>query len=516
MAPQLSSTKTQLRNIWGEKRLVGICLFIALAQFQYGYDSAAVSGFQSMPGFLAVFGYADPTNPIGYNLTTQVQTLLQSLISVGAFVSCLIIFKFGGQISPRSGLWVASLLGAVSIAIQIGSDHIAALYVGRVLLGLSNGFYSTYSVVYIGESAPAYLRGAVIGMVAFQIYFGSLIGILVDNYTHVYAGQKSYQIPLGVMFAIPIIISIGLLFLPETPRHYVATNQEDRAAEAIRRLRGVRDDSQLGEEVAIMKTSWLEEVESHSSVHVLDAFRGTDLRRTLLTISAALAQAATGMLFMSHFSVYLFVQAGVGKPFTWVTVSLGIALSGTILSFPGVRFFDRRHLLIGCSLVNFAVLLAISIVYTVALGTSAAGKCMIGLSCIFVWMYGFGQAPVLWALQTELASQRLRSQTVGFAQGCTFAASWVSSYCSPYFINPEALNWGPKYFYVWAGSNFILAIFVFFWMPETRGRSLEQIDELFDKKVPARRFKRYVTDLQQTDTDDYMAEKPEVEKVETV
>ena len=58
MAPQ-SSTNTQLHTIRGEKRVVAICLFIALAQFQYGYDSAAVSGFQSMPGFLAIFGYVD-------------------------------------------------------------------------------------------------------------------------------------------------------------------------------------------------------------------------------------------------------------------------------------------------------------------------------------------------------------------------------------------------------------------------------------------------------------------------
>jgi MFS family permease len=428
-------------------------------------------------------------------------------------VSCLVIFKFGGQISPRSGLWAASVLGAVSIAAQIGSDHIVALYVGRVLLGLSNGFYATYSVIYIGESAPAYLRGAVIGMVAFQIYFGSLIGILVDNYTHVYAGRKSYQIPLAVMFAVPVIISTGLFFLPETPRYYVATGQDDKAAGAIRRLRGVKDEDQLRQQVTIMKNSWLEEMESITSAHILDAFRGTNLRRTLLTISVALGQAATGMFFMSAFSVYLYVQAGVGNPFTWVTVSLGIALSGTIMSFPGVRFLDRRHLLISCSLINFAVLLAISIVYTISPGTPAAGKCMIGLCCVFIWMYGFGQAPVLWALQTEIPSQRLRSQTVGLSQGCSFAASWVSSYCSPYFINPEALNWGPKYFYVWASSNLILAVFAFFCVPETRGRSLEQIDEFFDKGVPARKFKDYITDIQQVDADDYMEEKSAEDKL---
>ena len=442
------------------------------------------------------------------------QTLIQSLISVGSFVSCLVIFKFGGKISPRAGLGAASLLGAVSVAVQIGSEHIAALYVGRVLLGLSNGFYSTYSVIYIGESAPAYLRGPMIGMVAFQIYFGALIGILVDNFTAVHTGRKSYQIPLGVMFVVPVLLSAALFFLPETPRYYVATGQEEKAAAAIQKLRGVKDGDQLHEDVAIMKKAWLEERETGSSVHFMDAFRGTDLRRTLLTIAVALGQAASGMFFMSAFSVYFFAQAGVGKPFTWVTVSLGIALSGAILSFPAVRFLDRRHLLIGSSLVNFAVLLAIAIVYTVAPESGASGKVLIGLCCVFVWVYGFAQGPVLWALHTEIPSQRLRSQTVGLSQGVTFVASWVSSYCSPYFINPLALNWGPKYLYIWGCSNFILAVFVFFFIPETRGRSLEQLDELFSKEVPARKFKGYVTDLQQVDADDYIEGKTLEEKVE--
>ncbi|KAF4445448.1 High-affinity glucose transporter RGT2, partial [Fusarium albosuccineum] len=182
----------------------------------------------SMPGFLAVFGYVDPANPIGYNISTKVQTLLQSLISLGALAACIVIFKFGSFISPRVGLWVASLVGVVSVAAQIGSTNLAALYFGRILLGFSNGFYSTYSAIYIGESAPAYLRGAAIGMV-------------------------------------------------------------------------LRDD------IAIMKNAWLEETEMRSLTHLLDAFRGADLRRILLSIAAAVSQAATGVYFISAFLVYFFV-----------------------------------------------------------------------------------------------------------------------------------------------------------------------------------------------------------------
>ncbi|RSL58916.1 hypothetical protein CEP53_005985 [Fusarium sp. AF-6] len=430
-----SPANAQLHSVWSEKRLIAICLFIALAQLQYGYDSAAIAGFQSMPGFLAVFGYVDPTNPIGYNISTKVQTLLQSLISLGALAACISIFKFGSFISPRLGLWIASLMSAVSVAAQIGSTSIAALYFGRILLGFSNGFYSTYSAIYIGESTPAYLRGAAIGMVVLQINLGALMGIVVDNFTQVLTSRLSYQIPLAVMFAIPVLMTIGLIFLPETPRYYISKGQDDKAEAAIRKLRHITDEARLRDDIAI-------------------------------------------------------------------------ALTGNILSFPAVRFFNRRHLLMTASAVNSMCMLGMAIAYTVSpVGSPTAGKVLVGLSIVFVWVYGLGQGPVLWALQTEIPSQRLRAQTVGFSQGASFLVSWLSAYCSPYFINPEALNWGPKYCYIWAGGNLILAIFTFFFIPETRGRSLEQLDELFEKRLAAWKFQSYVTDLQQPDTDNFVGKK---------
>ncbi|KAM5347442.1 hypothetical protein ACJ41O_010447 [Fusarium nematophilum] len=396
----------------------------------------------------------------------------------------------------------------------MGSTHVGALYVGRLLLGFSNGFFTTYSAIYMGESAPAILRGPVIGMVMLQVSFGALIGILVDNYTQVYLSRISYQIPLAVMFAIPVLISIGLFFLPETPRYYVSKGQYDNAARAIRKLRGVTDELQIREAVEVMKSSWIAETDMNSSVHLLDAFRGPDLRRTLLSIAASVGQTASGIIFISAFSVYFFVQAQIGSPFRWVIISLAIGLTGNMLSFLALRFIPRRHLLFTTSLLNCAAMLGMAIVYTVSSpGSASAGKVLVSLSIIFTWVYSVGQGPVLWALETEVPSQRLRSQTVGLAQGVNFVFGWLSSYCTPYFINPESLNWGPKYCYIWGGSNLILAVFVFLFVPETKGRSLEQLDELFEKRVPARRFSSYVTDIRQADADNPMTSKHDTEAV---
>ncbi|KAL2195184.1 general substrate transporter [Corynascus similis CBS 632.67] len=488
------------RRIFAERRVIIICFLIALGQFQYGYDSAAVAGFQSMPGFLEVYGYVDPTNPIGFNIRTDVQRLIQSLMNVGGFLAAVAIYAAHTRVSRRAGLWAGCAFGFLSISLQLGLRNLAGLYAGRLLLGVSNGFLVPYCVTYMTESAPSLLRGPIVGMSTFQTSLGALFGLLVDNYSQPYGGTASWIIPLGVMYVVPAFLSVLLLFLPDTPRFYVTQGREEAAMRAIRRLRGIRDETRLRAEVEDIRSAYLMEQEIHAGVHLSDMFKGPDLRRTLLSYGANIAGIATGVTFMAGFSVYLFVQARVGSPFVWVMISLAIALTGNMLAFPAMRYFGRRELLVFTSLISSAMMFGMAIVYTASGGASpGASKALVALSIVYTWVYGIGQGPVLWALGTEIPSQRLRSQTVGTASGLNFVAAWLVSFFTPYFINPDQLGWGPKYGYIWGGSNLIVGLWTFFFVPETKGRSLEQLDELFEKGVAARKFSSFVLERQLVD-----------------
>jgi hypothetical protein len=176
-------------------------------------------------------------------------------------------------------------------------------------------------------------------------------------------------------------------------------------------------------------------------------------------------------------------------------VGIAIGMTGNAAAFPAMRYFTRRYLLMLFSLLSSILMFAMAIVYTKApVGNISAGKCLVAFSIIYTWTYGVGQGPVMWAVATEVPSQRLRSQTVGIASGVNFIFGWLVSFCTPYFINPTKLNWGPKYGYIWGGSNLIIIVFVFLFVPETKGRSLEQLDEMFAKKVPTRKFREFVTE----------------------
>jgi SP family sugar:H+ symporter-like MFS transporter len=422
-------------------------------------------------------------------------------MNVGGFVSAALIYGFGMRMSRRVGIWIGCGLGMLSVSVMIGVTSFGGLYAGRLLLGMSNGFLVPYSVTYMTESAPSLLRGSVVGMSTFQTSLGALFGILVDNYTNPRGVDRSaFQIPLAVMYVVPTFLALFMLALPDTPRYHVAHDRPEAAMASIRRLRGITDQAVLRAEVDDIQATYQAERDLHHGVHLADMFRGPDLRRTLLSYGCTVGQTATGVNFLAGFSVYLFVQANVGSPFVWVMISLAIALTGNMLAFPAMRFVGRRELLVWCSVISSIMMFGMAVVYTVTdPESSEAGKALVALSIVYTWVYGVGQGPVLWALSTEIPSQRLRPQTVGTASGVNFFFGWLTAFFTPYFINPDQLNWGPKYGYIWGGSNLALAAWAYFLVPETKDRSLEQLDELFEKRVPARKFSSFVLERRLVD-----------------
>ena len=130
-------TKTSL---WENRKSVFICSLVATASFQYGLDFSLIGGFQAMTGFLEVYGVADPTSPLGWNLTVIVQQLISSLMTLGAFVGSLCAGPVSGWLNRRWSLFIGTVLCLISLIIMIATTHIGALYFARLLLGIAKYF----------------------------------------------------------------------------------------------------------------------------------------------------------------------------------------------------------------------------------------------------------------------------------------------------------------------------------------------------------------------------------------
>ncbi|KAH7061691.1 general substrate transporter [Paraphoma chrysanthemicola] len=496
-------------TLFANRKCLLICSAVAIASMQYGLDSAAVGGLQAMPGFLMVFGYEDPTSPLGYGISSTVQQLMTSLMNLGACVSAIVAGPFGAYFGRRPALWLACLVCCAAVALQIGSTSPAGLYVGRFFLGFSNGFFVVFSTVYCSEAAPAHLREIMVGLFSWYVNVGSILGSTVDNYTKHHLNKLSYRIPLACMFIVPTILIISLFFVPESPRWLLHHDNPDAARKSLEKLRFDHGD-QLELEWAEMVRGVNEERRIAKSTAFLDMFKGHDLRRTLLCYATIASQAASGVWFFISYSTYFFTIAGITKAFEYTIMLTCVGFVGVHLGLYSLKnLCGRRTVMILGALSCGLCQLATGISSSVAPGSVTTGNVLVAFTALFNFCYNAGVGSASSPLATEMVSSRLRASTVGSANALGYFLSWLVGFCSPYFINPEDLNWGPQYSYIWAASNFICVVWFYFFIPETKARSLEELDEIFEAGVGARRFKQYQCRIVEDAKQDVFGDKQE-------
>ncbi|KAI0378848.1 putative maltose permease [Hypomontagnella monticulosa] len=496
-----------LRDHW--KAMIAMTL-VSLSSFQYGLDFGIIGGLQAMVPFLEVFGTKDPSTPLGYNIPSDRQQLIASLMVLGAFVSSASAGFTAKYVGRKLSLWIACVGVFVSTALMQATTDIGGLYAGRLILGLANGLLMTHSQLYIQESVPSRYRGLGISFLTYWVSFGSLIGTIVDNFAEKIPNRNAYIIPLGIVHIVPGILAIGLFFIPESPRWLAARGNFEKAEWALRRLRP--EAWPVAQEMEDMRTTLEAEARLQSSVGYMDLVRNPiDRRRTSIAVLALTCQAASGAMFVISYGTYFFEMANVGNAFENACILTGVGVAALLATAFLITKFGRRrvNMLLGFTLCGISQLV-MAIIYTIHPNTESSGKALVGLSVIYIMAYNAMVAPYAWLSGGELSSQRLRSHTFGLATGVGFFFAWLTTFTAPYFINPDSLNWGPKYGYIWTGSCAITAVWIYFYLPEVKDRTLEEIDEMFEARLPARKFRAYHC----TGTHPVLAEKDQTEYIE--
>uniref|UniRef100_A0A0D2Y0E5 Major facilitator superfamily (MFS) profile domain-containing protein n=1 Tax=Fusarium oxysporum (strain Fo5176) TaxID=660025 RepID=A0A0D2Y0E5_FUSOF len=388
-----------------------------------------------MPGFLKIYGYRDTEVAIGWNIDTTRQQLISSLMTMGAFISSSLAGFVAAKLGRKMCLRMACVLCAVSNIIMMTTTHIGPLYVGRLLIGLANGYFMTFSQLYIQESSPAKYR--------------------------------------------------------ESPRWLVLQGRYEDGLKSLEWLRPEGADNEA--EIADIRQAIDNERALSKGVGILDMFNNPiDRRRTMISICAVCLQAATGSMFIIAYKAYFFAMAKVQDPFAMSNVLSMAGMLAIIANVCIVVRYGRRRVLLLCGLITAGFFqLIIATVYDHNPGAIVTGKVLVALSCFYMMAFNGMIAPYSWLVAGEIPSQRLRSYTFGLAAAAGFLGAWLITFTAPYFINPVALNWGPRYGYIWFPSCIISAVWVYFYLPEVKGRTLEEIDAMFNEKLPARKFRGY-------------------------
>ncbi|OQV02422.1 hypothetical protein CLAIMM_07625 isoform 1 [Cladophialophora immunda] len=407
-----------------------------------------------MIGFLEVFGYKDAKVKSGWNIATKPQQLISSFLNVGTIVAVLLGGPFSHRFGRKPAIWVAAVVSMVACGVQVGVNSLAGLYAGRILLGLGNGFFILYSNTYCVEVAPPQHRAFLASFFGFWVNLGSILGAVADNYSKNLHSRLAYQIPLASLFAIPFLLSIFMFFVPESPRWLLLQNKPEEARRALESLRGNSLKLELlNEEFIEMQRGIDQEKELASTTSALDMFKGTDRRRTILAAGAIASHAASGVWFTISYSTFFYQMAGIDKPFQATILQNCLGLIGAMCGmFLMHKVFGRRSMLLIGSAGCCICMLVIGLLSLAGHGHSA-GQALVGFALMFSFFYNGFTGTITWPIAGELVSSRLRVFSVGLGTGINYFFNWLISYCTPYFLNANNLNWGAKYGYIWAGSN---------------------------------------------------------------
>lgn len=474
------------------KKAVAWSVALSSCLIMEGYDRLLIGSFYGFPAFKRRFGVE--TADGSYEMVAA----WQSGLSNGALAGSIIGLIFSGYLSERFGYRVVisgSLIFLTGVIfLMFFAVNIQMLQAAYILAGPPWGVFQTITTTYAAEVCPVKLRPVLTTYVNMCWVIGQLIasGVLRAFSTEPESNEWAWRIPYAIQWVWPVPILIAVICAPESPWWLVRQGRLDDAAHALARLTTPGPDSETenANTIAMMVYTDKKEQEIIAGTSYMDCFRGVNLRRTEITCAVWSIQNLCGNALMTY-STYFFQQAGlpVSQSFNMTIGQFGIAFVGTISSWFFMGWFGRRTLYC-CGLAVLEALLVIIGCIAVS-GTSDARSWATGsMLLVFVAVYAVSVGPICYSLVAEMPSSRLRPKTMVLARSCFNFFGIIDGILMPYMLNPTAWNWKGKAGFFWAGINFICLNYCFWRLPEPKGRTYAELDDLFERKVSARKFKQ--------------------------
>lgn len=419
-----------------------------LAGLLYGYDSGAIA--LALPSITDEFG-----------LNTQEKGLVVSFLLLGALPAIVGATLFEKKIERRNLLIIAGIvftIGSLGCAVV---DNIAWLLFFRFVLGLAAGIANMYGLIYLSELAPAHLRGMMASLYQLSVNVGILVSYMIGAAN---LDSQAWRWTLGIGILPALIFGIGMALSPQSPRWLIRDGQVDKARRVLNKIRG--DKSEIDREVLDIQRSLNQQSAKLSDI--LTTFRPIVILALMLTVF----QVFTGINAAIYYAPEIFMHIGLEHATIIANYGVGIALViSTLVSLPFVDKWGRKKLLMISlfgqipSCIGMAIFADNAVIAVISL-------------FLYVFSFGFGLGPVFWLYIPEIFPLRARAMGMGIITFSQYALNFIFALTFPMFL----VSMGNNVFYIYALLSLIAIIYIKFKLIETKGKSLEEIEDYWIEK----------------------------------
>ena len=449
--------------------LVGALILTAGVLF--GYDQGVISG--ALEGIDRSF-----------SVSTLMTEIITSWVTLGALVGALVAGSLADNKGRRPAIQAAAVLFVLGAIVEAVASGPWVLVVGRLVGGVGVGGASVAAPLCAAEMAPTRLRGRFVSTYQFGITFGIFVAYLVDELLQ---DGEGWRWMLGLS-AVPGVLLLLLVWpMPDTPRWYLRSGHRDRAADAIAKVHETEPDEELralDEALAddVPQASWGE------------LFAARWRRPLLIGVGLAVFQQITGINAIIYYADKIFAAAGFDSAAqqtaatTWAIGAVNVL--ATLIAVAFVDKVGRKPLLL-VGLVGMGLSLA---VVGVAFGslddithsevatspTSTAGIVTLIALIVYIASFAFSLGPVVWTVINEVFPRSVRGRGVAFATAVNWGSAWI---VSQFFLTLVDVVGESGTFLLFAAFCVLAFVWVARAVPETKGRTLEDIEQMFGTTV---------------------------------
>ncbi|OAK98957.1 general substrate transporter [Phaeosphaeriaceae sp. SRC1lsM3a] len=454
-----------------------ISLVAASCMVLYGYDASVFNALQNSKHWVAYFNNPSP-NIIG---------AINTAYTVGAVVAG---FFMGGPLADYAGRRMGMAVGAALVIVATFMQafaprgNIGVFIAGRVIIGIGQGLALTAGPIYIGEMAPPEIRGKIMSFWQMFYSVGSFIAYWVSYATSKHPkglGEWDWKMVVIFQILMPLVILSQIFFIPESPRWYIQKSKNYDAARSS--LIRVRDTEQeVDEELLTIREALEYEAEAISSGYSALWKDKSIRKRMLIAMIINGGQQITGQGTLNTYSSAIYKKVFKSAD----TIALINALNATF----GIIFtlnatwtvdrFGRKFLfIVGGVGMGICMLIAATVeTQTPSVGgtkSQPVGIAIVFIMFLFAFFYKPSWGATVWIFTSEIFSMNVRAQAVGMCSQSQNVVNSIVQQFFPIFLKNE----GFYAFYMFAGINFLLVVFVIFFVPETKKVSLEEMDAIF-------------------------------------